>query len=135
MKVRYGFRQVGDEVFYRKGWVKRCVILLLLAFQPPATCSAGLIPLAADRFRLVARRICLVSGQTKGRRHARVFDYVRPPYRRDRGFTNSAVALDPCVLLHLYGLVHGRTASGRPAIPGYLRCVSQGQPCPIEGFQ
>lgn len=56
MKIRYGFRQVGDvEVFYREtGANDAPVILLLHGFPTASHMFRNLIPLLADRFRLVA---------------------------------------------------------------------------------
>ncbi|MEG3846832.1 alpha/beta fold hydrolase [Microcoleus sp. herbarium19] len=56
MKIRYGFRQVGDvEVFYREAGASDApVILLLHGFPTASHMFRDLIPLLADRFRLVA---------------------------------------------------------------------------------
>lgn len=56
MKTRYGFRQVGDvEVFYREAGPRDApVILLLHGFPTASHMFRDLIPLLADRFRLVA---------------------------------------------------------------------------------
>jgi pimeloyl-ACP methyl ester carboxylesterase len=56
MKIRYGFRQVGDvEVFYREAGASDApVILLLHGFPTASHMFRDLIPLLADHFRLVA---------------------------------------------------------------------------------
>lgn len=56
MKTRYGFQQVGDvEVFYREaGPSDAPVILLLHGFPTASHMFRDLIPLLADRFRLIA---------------------------------------------------------------------------------
>lgn len=56
MKTRYGFKQVGDvEVFYREaGPSDAPVILLLHGFPTASHMFRDLIPLLADRFRLIA---------------------------------------------------------------------------------
>jgi pimeloyl-ACP methyl ester carboxylesterase len=52
MKIRYGFRQVGDvEVFYREAGASDApVILLLHGFPTASHMFRDLIPLLADRF-------------------------------------------------------------------------------------
>lgn len=56
MKIRYGFERVGDvEVFYREaGPADAPVILLLHGFPTASHMFRDLIPLLADRFRLIA---------------------------------------------------------------------------------
>ncbi len=56
MKTRYGFIQVDDvEVFYREaGPSDAPVILLLHGFPSASHMFRDLIPLLADRFRLIA---------------------------------------------------------------------------------
>jgi len=56
MKTRYGFQQIGDvEVFYREaGPSDAPVILLLHGFPTASHMFRDLIPLLADRFRLIA---------------------------------------------------------------------------------
>jgi pimeloyl-ACP methyl ester carboxylesterase len=101
MKIRYGFRQVGDvEVFYREAGASDApVILLLHGFPTASHMFRDLIPLLADRFRIVAPDLPGF-GQTKAPPRG-TFDY-----RFDRladvieGFTD-ALSLDQYVLLHL----------------------------------
>jgi len=98
MKIRYGFRQVGDvEVFYREAGASDApVILLLHGFPTASHMFRDLIPLLADHFRLVAPDLPGF-GQTKAPSRG-TFDYTF-----DRltdvieGFTD-ALSLDRYVL-------------------------------------
>ena len=86
MTTRYGFRQVGDvDVFYREaGPSDAPVILLLHGFPTASHMFRELIPLLADRFRLIAPDLPGF-GQTKAPPRG-TFDYTfEQPCRRDRG--------------------------------------------------
>src|SRR5690554_3889671 len=76
MKTRYGFRQLGDvEVFYREaGPSDAPVILLLHGFPSASHMFRDLIPLLADRFRLIAPDLPGF-GQTKSPPRG-AFDYT-----------------------------------------------------------
>ena len=82
MKIRYGFRQVGDvEVFYREAGASDApVILLLHGFPTASHMFRDLIPLLADRFRLVAPDLPGF-GQTKAppRGHSTTGSTALPP--------------------------------------------------------
>jgi pimeloyl-ACP methyl ester carboxylesterase len=76
MKIRYGFRQVGDvEVFYREAGASDApAILLLHGFPTASHMFRDLIPLLADRFRLIAPDLPGF-GQTKAPPRG-TFDYT-----------------------------------------------------------
>lgn len=76
MKTRYGFQKVGDvDVFYREaGSGGAPVILLLHGFPTTSHMFRDLIPLLADRFRLIAPDLPGF-GQTKAPPRG-VFDYT-----------------------------------------------------------
>jgi pimeloyl-ACP methyl ester carboxylesterase len=76
MKICYGFQQVGDvEVFYREaGSSDAPVILLLHGFPTASHMFRDLIPLLADRFRLIAPDLPGF-GQTKAPPRG-TFDYT-----------------------------------------------------------
>jgi len=134
MKVRYGFRQVGDvEVFYREaGSSDAPVILLLHGFPTASHMFRDLIPLLADRFRLVAPDMPGF-GQTKAPPRG-TFDYTF-----DRladvieGFT-AALSLDQYVLyIFDYGAPIGlRLAMRHPERISAI--ISQNGNAYIEGF-
>lgn len=134
MKVRYGFRQVGDvEVFYREaGSSDAPVILLLHGFPTASHMFRDLIPLLADRFRLVAPDLPGF-GQTKAPPRG-TFDYTF-----DRladvieGFT-AALSLDQYVLyIFDYGAPVGlRLAMRHPERISAI--VSQNGNAYLEGF-
>lgn len=76
MTMRYGFQQVGDvEVFYREaGPADAPVILLLHGFPTASHMFRDLMPLLADRFRLIAPDLPGF-GQTKAPPRG-TFDYT-----------------------------------------------------------
>lgn len=76
MTTHYGFKQVGDvEVFYREvGTSDAPVILLLHGFPTASHMFRDLIPLLADRFRLIAPDLPGF-GQTKAPPRCK-FDYT-----------------------------------------------------------
>lgn len=76
MTTRYGFKQVGDvDIFYRDAGPKDApVILLLHGFPTASHMFRDLIPLLADRFRLIAPDLPGF-GQTKAPPRNR-FDYT-----------------------------------------------------------
>lgn len=133
-KVRYGFQQVGDvEVFYREaGSSDAPVILLLHGFPTASHMFRDLIPLLADRFRLIAPDLPGF-GQTKAPPRE-TFDYTF-----DRladvieGFT-AALSLDQYVLyIFDYGAPVGlRLAMRHPERISAI--VSQNGNAYIEGF-
>ncbi len=134
MKIRYGFRQVGDvEVFYREAGANDApVILLLHGFPTASHMFRDLIPLLADRFRLIAPDLPGF-GQTKAPPRG-TFDYTF-----DRladvieGFTN-ALSLDQYVLyIFDYGAPVGlRLAMRHPERISAI--VSQNGNAYLEGF-
>ncbi len=134
MKIRYGFRQVGDvEVFYREAGASDApVILLLHGFPTASHMFRNLIPLLADRFRLVAPDLPGF-GQTKAPPRG-AFDYTF-----DRladvieGFVD-ALSLDRYVL---YIFDYGAPVGLRLAIRHPERIsaiVSQNGNAYLEGF-
>ena len=134
MKIRYGFRQVGDvEVFYREAGASDApVILLLHGFPTASHMFRDLIPLLADHFRLVAPDLPGF-GQTKAPSRG-TFDYTF-----DRltdvieGFTD-ALSLDRYVLyIFDYGAPVGlRLAMRHPERISAI--VSQNGNAYLEGF-
>lgn len=134
MKVRYGFRQVGNvEVFYREaGSSDAPVILLLHGFPTASHMFRDLIPLLADRFRLIAPDLPGF-GQTKAPPRG-TFDYTFDRLADAiEGFT-AALSLDRYVLyIFDYGAPIGlRLAMRHPERISAI--VSQNGNAYIEGF-
>ncbi|MGG6295087.1 alpha/beta fold hydrolase [Leptolyngbya sp. AN02str] len=134
MKIRYGFRHVGDvEVFYREAGPSAApVILLLHGFPTASHMFRDLIPLLADRFRLVAPDLPSF-GQTKVPPRG-IFDY-RFDHLADviEGFTD-ALSLDQYVL---YIFDYGAPVGLRLAMRHSERIsaiISQNGNAYIEGF-
>lgn len=134
MTMRYGFQQVGDvEVFYREvGPADAPIILLLHGFPTASHMFRDLMPLLADRFRLIAPDLPGF-GQTKAPPRG-TFDYAF-----DRladvveGFTE-ALALDRYALyIFDYGAPVGlRLALRHP--DRVTAIISQNGNAYIDGF-
>jgi pimeloyl-ACP methyl ester carboxylesterase len=134
MKIRYGFQQVGDvEVFYREaGSSDAPVILLLHGFPTASHMFRDLIPLLADRFRLVAPDLPGF-GQTKAPPRG-TFDYTFDRLADAiEGFVD-ALSLDRYVLyIFDYGAPVGlRLAMRHPERISAI--VSQNGNAYLEGF-
>lgn len=134
MKTRYGFRQVGGvEVFYREaGPSDAPVILLLHGFPSASHMFRDLIPLLADRFRLIAPDLPGF-GQTKAPPRG-TFDYTFDSLADViEGFTN-AMSLDRYALyIFDYGAPVGlRLAMRHPERVSAI--ISQNGNAYVEGF-
>ncbi|QAA95047.1 alpha/beta fold hydrolase [Pollutimonas thiosulfatoxidans] len=134
MKTRYGFRQLGDvEVFYREaGPSDAPVILLLHGFPSASHMFRDLIPLLADRFRLIAPDLPGF-GQTKSPPR-RTFNYTFD------GIADVIEAFTDAMLLDRYALyifdygapVGLRLATRHPERVSAI--ISQNGNAYVEGF-
>nr|WP_148255993.1 alpha/beta hydrolase [Pusillimonas sp. T7-7] len=134
MKTRYGFQQVGGvEVFYREaGPSDAPVILLLHGFPSASHMFRDLIPLLADRFRLIAPDLPGF-GQTKAPPRG-TFDYTFDSLADViEGFTD-AMSLDRYALyIFDYGAPVGlRLAMRHPERVSAV--ISQNGNAYVEGF-
>ena len=134
MKTRYGFQQVGGvEVFYREaGPSDAPVILLLHGFPSASHMFRDLIPLLADRFRLIAPDLPGF-GQTKAPPRG-TFDYTFDSLADViEGFTD-AMSLDRYALyIFDYGAPVGlRLAMRHPERVSAI--ISQNGNAYVEGF-
>lgn len=134
MKTRYGFQQVGGvEVFYREaGPANAPVILLLHGFPSASHMFRDLIPLLADRFRLIAPDLPGF-GQTKAPPRG-TFDYTFDGLANViEGFTD-AMSLDRYTLyIFDYGAPVGlRLAMRHPERVSAI--ISQNGNAYVEGF-
>jgi pimeloyl-ACP methyl ester carboxylesterase len=135
MTTRYGFRQVGDvDVFYREAGPSGApVILLLHGFPTASHMFRDLIPLLADRFRLIAPDLPGF-GQTKAPPRG-TFDYTF-----DRladvieGFTDTMSLGRYALYIFDYGAPVGlRLAMRHPERVSAI--VSQNGNAYVEGFR
>ncbi|MDF2097515.1 alpha/beta fold hydrolase [Aquibaculum arenosum] len=134
MTTRYGFKQVGDvDIFYRDAGPKDApVILLLHGFPTASHMFRDLIPLLADRFRLIAPDLPGF-GQTKApprNRFDYTFDHIAEVIE---GFTQS-LSLDRFSLYVFdYGAPVGlRLAMRNPEKVSAI--ISQNGNAYVEGF-
>lgn len=134
MKTRYDFQQVGDvDVFYREAGPRDApVILLLHGFPTASHMFRDLIPLLADRFRLIAPDLPGF-GQTGSPPRGK-FDYTFDHLANVVGGFIEALSLERYVLyIFDYGAPVGlRLAMSHPERVAAI--VSQNGNAYVEGF-